>query len=82
MKTQKKILQMEVGKFCKKYREDVLNLSLQELSDDSGINYKTLYSFESGLSSNLYIFFLYYNRSPKPEIFLNELMETVGGLEW
>ena len=82
MKTQKKILQMEVGKFCKKYREDVLNLSLQELSNDSGINYKTLYSFESGLSSNLYIFFLYYNRSPKPEIFLNELMETVGGLEW
>lgn len=82
MKTQKKILQIEVGKFCKKYREDVLKLSLQELSDDSGINYKTLYSFESGLSSNLYIFFLYYNRSPKPEIFLNELMETVGGLEW
>lgn len=82
MKTQKKRLQLEVGKFCKKHREDVLNLSLQELSDDSGINYKTLYSFESGLSSNLYIFFLYYNRSPKPEIFLNELLETVGGLEW
>lgn len=82
MKTQKKILQVEVGNFCKKHRKDVLNLSLQELSDDSGINYKTLYSFESGLSSNLYIFFLYYNRSPKPEIFLNELLETVGGLEW
>ena len=82
MKTEKQILQLEVGRFCKDHRETVLNLSLQELSDDSGINYKTLYSFESGLSSNLYIFFLYYNRSPKPEMFLNELLKTVGDLEW
>ena len=82
MKTEKQILQLEVGNFCKQHRIEVLNLSLQELSDDSGINYKTLYSFESGLSSNIYILFLYYNRSPKPEMFLNELLETVGGLEW
>lgn len=82
MKTEKQILQLEVGNFCKQHRIEVLNLSLQELSDDSGINYKTLYSFESGLSSNIYIFFLYYNRSPKPEMFLNELLQMVGGLEW
>lgn len=82
MMTEKQILQIEVGNFCRIHREDVLNLTLKELSDDTGINYKTLYSFESGLSSNLYIFFLYYNRSPKPEMFLNELLKTVGDLEW
>lgn len=82
MKTEKQILQIEVGKFCKEHREEVLNLTLKELSYETDINYKTLYSFETGLSSNLYIFFVYYNRSPKPEMFLNELLETVGDLEW
>lgn len=80
MNAEKQLLQMVVGRFCKQHREEVMKQSLQDLADESGINYKTLYSFETGLSSNLNIFFLYYNRSSEPELFLNGLLQTVGDL--
>ena len=70
-------LQNIVGSFCSKYRRDHLKLSLSELSEDTGVNYKTLYSFESGQSSNLYIFYLYYNRSKDQPKFVRDLREVL-----
>lgn len=71
---EKELLQIIVGNYCKRIRELDLELTLKELSEDSGINYKTLYSFESGLSSNLYIFYIYYNRSSDKKLFLKGLI--------
>lgn len=70
-------LQNIVGNFCSKYRRDNLKLTLIELSKDTGVNYKTLYSFESGQSSNLYIFYLYYNRSKDQPKFIKDLREAL-----
>ena len=74
---EKKLLQTTVGKYCRGIRELDLKLSLKGLSDDSGIKYKTLYSFESGLSSNLYIFYIYYNRSSDKKLFLKGLLDEL-----
>ena len=70
-------LQNIVGGFCSKYRRDHLKLTLSELSEDTGVNYKTLYSFESGQSSNLNIFYLYYNRSKDQPKFVRDLREAL-----
>lgn len=76
----KELLQLTVGEYCKRIREQGLKLTLTELSDDSGIHYKTLYSFESGLSSNLYIFYIYYNRSSDKKLFLTGLKDELERL--
>lgn len=84
MKTEKQVLQETVGKYCRNYRENVLKMDLKSFSEITEIPYKTLYSFESGLSSNLYIYYLYYFRSKDKtgfaENLLNELGEVNNGL--
>lgn len=79
-KTEKQLLQKEVGTFCKNYRKDVLKMTLQELAIDSDMNYKTLYSFENGQSSNLYILYIYYNRSSKQLEFITDLIKVLKRL--
>lgn len=74
---EKQDLQNLVGNFCSNYRAEHLKLTLNELSEDTGVKYKTLYSFERGLSSNLYIFYLYYNRSKNKTQFVEELRGVV-----
>lgn len=71
-------LQSILGKYCKEYREQHLNLTLSELSEDSGVHYKTLYSFENGQSSNLYIFYLYFNRADSFNHFTDGLKEVLN----
>ena len=76
MKTEKQVLQETVGKYCKNYRENTLKMDLKTFSEIAEIPYKTLYSFESGLSSNLYIYYLYYvNSTDTTDVLKNLLIE-------
>ena len=43
----------DVGKFCKVFRTEILKMTLEELSEKSGIKVTTLSSFENGRSRNL-----------------------------
>ena len=80
MKTEKQVLQETVGKYCKSYRENILKMDLKTFSEISEIPYKTLYSFESGLSSNLYIYYLYYINSDDELGFIDNLMNELKGV--
>ena len=42
-----------VGQFCRYFRSEVLNLTLQEMSDKVNVKNSTLSSFENGRSTNL-----------------------------
>ena len=46
--------------FCKQFRKEVLNLTLQEMEDKTGIPLKTISSFENGNSTNIKHLNLYY----------------------
>lgn len=81
MKTEKQVLQETVGKYCKNYREDILKINLKMFSEIVGIPYKTLYSFESGLSSNLYIQYLYYINSENKLGFIDNLLIELKGVK-
>ena len=77
----KKLLQSTIGKYCKEIREQDLELTLKELSDETGIHYKTLYSFESGLSSNINILYKYYDRSTDKKSFLLGLIDDLERIQ-
>ena len=46
--------------FCKKFRKESLNLTLQEMEDKTGVPLKTISSFENGNSTNIKHLNLYY----------------------
>lgn len=50
-----------VNEFCKLFRINILKLTLQEVSEITGIKLSTLSSFENGRSNNLKFIFIYYN---------------------
>lgn len=52
-----------IGQLCYEYREKDLNLTRSKFSELTGVPYKTIASFEMGLSSNLYIVYLYIKHS-------------------
>lgn len=72
----KKELQKVVGCYCKDFRENTMQVDLGVLAKEFDINYKTLYSFELGLSSNIYLFYLYYSYTDKKQQFIEGLYET------
>ena len=80
MKTEKQVLQETVGKYCRNYRENILKMDLKTFSEIAEIPYKTLYSFESGLSSNLYIYYLYYFNSEDKTGFIENLLIEMRGV--
>ena len=47
--------------FCKKFRKEILNLTLQEMEDKTGVPLKTISSFENGNSTNIKHLNLYYS---------------------
>lgn len=51
---------MSIQKICKLYREQVLRLTLSQMSDKTGVNLKTLSAFENGRSNNLNHIKIYY----------------------
>ena len=50
-----------IGKFCKYFRSEVLNLTLTEMSDKVNVKNSTLSSFENGRSTNYNHVIKYYN---------------------
>lgn len=69
----KKELQKVVGSYCKDFRENTMQVDLGVLAKEFDINYKTLYSFELGLSSNIYLYYLYFSYTDKKEQFIEGL---------
>lgn len=64
-----------VNEFCKLYRMNILKLSLQEVSEITGIKLSTLSSFENGRSNNLKYISIYYSlgNEEQREYFKNNL---------
>lgn len=54
----KTITQKKIGNECREVRK-MLNITLRELSEHSGIPIKTLSTFENGRSSNINLFLVY-----------------------
>ena len=46
--------------FCKQFRKNILNLTLQEMENKTGVPLKTISSFENGNSTNIKHLNLYY----------------------
>lgn len=51
----------DVGKFCKVFRNEILKITLEELSEKTGVKVSTLSSFENGRSTNYTHIIKYYN---------------------
>lgn len=70
-----KIKVNSINEFCKLFRMNILKLSLQEVSEITGIKLSTLSSFENGRSNNLKYISIYYNlgNEEQREYFKNNL---------
>jgi transcriptional regulator with XRE-family HTH domain len=66
-----------INEFCKLFRMNILKLSLQEVSEITGIKLSTLSSFENGRSNNLKYIHIYYSlgNEEQKEYFKNNLFE-------
>jgi len=64
-----------VNEFCKLFRMNILKLTLQEVSEITGIKLSTLSSFENGRSNNLKFISIYYSlgNEEQREYFKNNL---------
>lgn len=51
----------DVGNFCKDFRQNELNKTLNDLCEDTDIKIKTLSAFENGRANNIKYLFLYYH---------------------
>lgn len=52
-------IQYDVGAFCKEIRNHYLKITLQEMSEKTGLKKSTLSAFEHGRSTNINLFFTY-----------------------
>lgn len=50
-----------IGKFCRKFRVEVLNVSLTEFARLTGENLKNVHAFEKGRANNIKYLYLYYD---------------------
>ena len=66
-----------VGNFCKNFRRNVLNKTLNEICKDIEIKPKTLSAFENGRANNIKYLFLYYNscNDEQKELFARGVFE-------
>ena len=64
-----------INEFCKLFRMNILKLTLQEVSEITGIKLSTLSSFENGRSNNLKYINVYYSigNEEQREYFTNNL---------
>ena len=62
-----KIPVKSIGQFCKLYRTYVLDLTLEEMSKQTGVKVPTISSFENGRSTNSKHIEMYYNLSKLDE---------------
>ena len=70
----------DVGKFCKVFRRDILKMTLEELSEKTGVKVTTLSSFENGRSRNLEHINLYLKFADKEQekLFRENIPYKVG----
>lgn len=70
----------DVGKFCKVFRNEILKMTLEELSEKTGTKVTTLSSFENGRSRNLEHINLYLKFADKEQekIFRENVPYKVG----
>ena len=73
-----------VGKFCKMFRMFILDLTLDEMSQKTGVKIPTLSSFENGRSSNSNHINLYYDISTDEQktYFRENIPFIKGGQKW
>lgn len=53
-------MEMDIQTYCKQYREQTLKITLEQMQELTGVNAKTISSFENGNSNNVNLFKLYY----------------------
>lgn len=53
-------MEMDIQTYCKQYREQTLKMTLEQMQELTGVNAKTISSFENGNSNNVNLFKLYY----------------------
>lgn len=70
----------DVGKFCKVFRNEILKMTLEELSEKTGVKVATLSSFENGRSRNLEHINLYlkFTNEEQEKIFRENIPYKVG----
>ena len=56
-----------IGACCRDHRKYVLNLTLEQFQEKTGINFKTISNFENGRSGNVYYMFYYINLTNESE---------------
>lgn len=56
-----------IGKFCKYFRSEILNITLHEMSDMVDVKLSTLSSFENGRSTNYNHLIKYYRLGDEKE---------------
>lgn len=64
-----------IGKECRKFRKNFLNLTQEQVSEELGISQRALSVFENGLSDNMFILIYYINKGLyqyDKELFENE----------
>lgn len=72
----------ELGDFCRKFREEKLNISMIDMVRKLGLEeqYKNVWAWEHGQSNNLFYLSLYYNATDDEEIreyFMKEVFKIV-----
>lgn len=70
-----------IGSFCKDFRVNILQVTLNKISEETRTNIKTLSAFECGRSNNMEHVFKYvdYCDSVQKIVFTNGLSEIVRG---
>lgn len=70
-----KIIINTINEFCKMYRKKILQLTLKEMEDKTGVKTSTLSSFENGRSTNINHLTTYYNlgNEEQKEYFKNNI---------
>ena len=70
----------DVGKFCKVFRNEILKMTLEELSEKTGTKVTTLSSFENGRSRNIEHInsYLKFATKEQEEIFRENIPYKVG----
>lgn len=70
----------EIGRLCYKYRKEVAETTLKEMSEKTNINVSTLSAFELGRSGNMQIFIEYVRllNTEQCESFFDELEAIIN----
>ena len=70
----------DTGKFCKMFRTEILQMTLEDLSKETGVKVTTLSAFENGRSRNLEHInnYLIFADSEQEKIFRENIPYKVG----